>query len=147
MKRPGRQKGSSLIGAELSELTPPDALSKRLYRRAALSGKTALIALYEAWHDAQLDGADHSRTGLIIGGSNMTQRELLQTFEKNGETPQFVNPTYGLSFMDSDLSGLCTEQFGIKGRPLRSAVRRQAARRRLSRLLKESKEACLTDVS
>ena len=65
MKRPGRQKGSSFIGAELSELTPPDALSKRLYRRAALSGKTALIALYEAWHDAQLDGADHSRTGLI----------------------------------------------------------------------------------
>ncbi|ASZ02871.1 MULTISPECIES: beta-ketoacyl synthase N-terminal-like domain-containing protein [Bacillus] len=115
MKRPGRQKGSSFIGAELSELTPPDALSKRLYRRAALSGKTALIALYEAWHDAQLDGADHSRTGLIIGGSNMTQRELLQAFEKNGETPQFVNPTYGLSFMDSDLSGLCTEQFGIKG--------------------------------
>ncbi len=45
----------------------------------------------------------------------MTQRELLQAFEKNGETPQFVNPTYGLSFMDSDLSGLCTEQFGIKG--------------------------------
>ncbi len=68
----------------------------------------------------------------------MTQRELLQAFEKNGETPQFVNPTYGLSFMDSDLSGLCTEQFGIKGRPLRSAARRQAARRRLSRLLKES---------
>lgn len=33
MKRPGRQKGSSFIGAELSELTPPDALSKRLYRR------------------------------------------------------------------------------------------------------------------
>lgn len=115
MKRPGRQKGTSFIGAELKDITPPDSLSKRLYRRASLSGKAALIALDEAWHDAALDGADPGRTGLIIGGSNVQQRELVHVFEKNSESPQFVNPAYGLSFMDSDLSGLCTEQFGIKG--------------------------------
>ncbi|MGY5190378.1 UNVERIFIED_CONTAM: polyketide beta-ketoacyl:ACP synthase, partial [Bacillus amyloliquefaciens DSM 7 = ATCC 23350] len=64
MTRPGWQKGSSFVVVELSGLPPPDVLSKRLYRRAAVSGKAALIALYEAWHDALLDGADHNRTGL-----------------------------------------------------------------------------------
>ncbi|KAF6614969.1 polyketide beta-ketoacyl:ACP synthase, partial [Paenibacillus sp. EKM208P] len=75
----------------------------------------AMVTLQEAWNDAQLDNVDPSRIGLVVGGSNFQQRELFQTYEAYREKMCFVPPTYGVSFMDTDLCGLCTEQFGIQG--------------------------------
>lgn len=115
MQRPGRQKGTSFIGAEIPPLSFPQGLSKRLLRTAFFSGKVALITLYEAWDDAKLDAMEPGRIGLVIGGSNVQQRDLIRTYESYADKIDFVRPTYGLSFMDSDLCGLCTEQFGIKG--------------------------------
>jgi malonyl-ACP decarboxylase len=62
-----------------------------------------------------LDAVGSDRIGLVIGGSNLGQRELIQTYEAYAEHMSYLRPTYGLSFMDSDLCGLCTEQFGIRG--------------------------------
>lgn len=115
MKRPGRQKESSFIGAEIPQLSPSESLSKRLLRSASFSGQAAMITLLEAWKDARLDSVDPMRIGLIIGGSNVQQRELVLTYESYHDRIQYIRPTYALSFMDSDLCGLCTEQFGIKG--------------------------------
>ncbi|MBA4543507.1 polyketide beta-ketoacyl:ACP synthase [Thermoactinomyces daqus] len=115
MKRPGRQKGTSFIGAEIAELSYPDRLSKKLLRTASYSAHVALITLEEAWREAKLDEADSARIGLIAGGSNFQQRELLQTFEAYRDKPHFISPAYALSFMDSDICALCTEQFGIRG--------------------------------
>lgn len=115
MQRPGRQKESRFIGAEISEMSAPDSISSKLFRKASLSGQVSLVTLYEAWVDAKLDLADPSRIGLIIGGSNVQQREMAQIFNTYRERAEFVPPSYGLSFMDSDLCGLCTEQFGIQG--------------------------------
>jgi len=115
MQRPGRQNKTSFIGAEISSLTNPERLSKRLLRTASYTDKVAMITLHEAWDEAKLDEMDSSRIGLVIGGSNFKQRELLENFEKYAERIDFIRPTYGLSFMDSDLCGFCTEQFGIKG--------------------------------
>jgi malonyl-ACP decarboxylase len=115
MQRPGRQKGTSFLGAEISSLSYTERLSKRLLRTASLSAQLALTTLCEAWEEAKLDEVDPSRVGLVIGGSNLQQRELILTFDKYADQPHFLRPTYGLSFMDSDLCGLCTEQFGIKG--------------------------------
>jgi malonyl-ACP decarboxylase len=116
MQRPGRQQqGTSFLGAEISSLIPPESLSKRLLRSASFSGQAALITIQEAWAEANLDAADPLRIGLVIGGSNFQQREMMQTYKSYAERPQFIRPTYGLSFMDSDLCGLCTEQFGIRG--------------------------------
>jgi malonyl-ACP decarboxylase len=115
MQRPGRQKGTSFIGAEISSLTYPERFSKRVLRTASLSGQVALVTLHEAWDEANLDAMDPSRIGLVIGGSNIQQRELVQTYESYQDRAAFIPPTYGLSFMDSDLCGFCTEQFGIRG--------------------------------
>jgi malonyl-ACP decarboxylase len=52
---------------------------------------------------------------LIVGGSNIQQRELDQVHESYRDRSEFLRPTYGLSFMDSDLCGFCTAQFGIRG--------------------------------
>lgn len=115
MQRPGRQKGTSFIGAEISSLSPHERLSKRLLRTASFSGQVAMITLHEAWDEAKLDEVDPSRIGLVIGGSNLQQRELIQTFETYADRIHFIRPAYGISFMDSDLCGLCTAQFGIQG--------------------------------
>jgi malonyl-ACP decarboxylase len=115
MQRPGRQKGTSFIGAEISALSPHERLSKRLLRAASFSGQVAMITLNEAWDEAKLDEVDPSRIGLVIGGSNLQQRELIQTYETYADRVHFIRPSYGISFMDSDLCGLCTEQFGIQG--------------------------------
>lgn len=115
MQRTGRQKGTSFLGAEISSLSYSERLSKRLLRTASFSGQVAVITLLEAWVDAKLDAVPPSRIGLVIGGSNLQVRELMRTYEAYKERSHFVPPTYGFSFMDSDLCGLCTEQFGIQG--------------------------------
>lgn len=115
MQRPGRQKGTAFLGAEISSLFWPDRLSKRFARTASFSGQVALTTLQEAWDEAKLDAVDPNRIGLVIGGSNLGQRELIQTYETYADRLSYLKPTYGISFMDSDLCGLCTEHFGIKG--------------------------------
>lgn len=115
MQRPGRQKGTPFLGSEIASLSYPRSLSNRMVRTASFTGQLAMITLQEAWDEAKLDAADPTRIGLVIGGSNTQQRELIKTYEKYEDRPHFVRPTYGMSFMDSDLCGLCTEQFGIQG--------------------------------
>jgi malonyl-ACP decarboxylase len=116
LNRPGRQKGSSsFLGAEIESLVMPESLSKRLLRTASLSGQVAMATMHEAWEDAVLDQVEPERIGLIIGGSNLQQREALQVYASYSERPLFLRPTYAMTYMDSDLCGLCTEQFGIRG--------------------------------
>lgn len=74
-----------------------------------------MVTLSEAWEEAELDDTDSARIGLVVGGSNFQQRETLQLYESYQDRSSFISPSYGLSFMDSDLCGLCTDQFGITG--------------------------------
>lgn len=124
MKRAGRQspessegagQGTAFLGAEIADLTMPESLDQSVMRTASFSAQVALVTLQEAWTDAKLDEADPHRIGLVIGGSNVQQRELIETHKVYRDRLHFVRPTYGISFMDSDLCGLCTELFGIKG--------------------------------
>ncbi|MFG2590391.1 beta-ketoacyl synthase N-terminal-like domain-containing protein [Streptomyces sp. NPDC048438] len=122
MQRPGRQvpAGSAddtaaFLGAEMGEPVLPGSMTARTLRTASLSAKAALTTLHEAWHEAGLDLADPSRIGLVIGGSNVQQRELTLLHARHADRPEFLRPTYGMGFMDSDLCGFCTEQFPIRG--------------------------------
>lgn len=115
MQRPGRQKASSFLGAEISSLVLPQDIHPQNIGKASLTAQVALATLHEAWSDARLSDVDPARIGLIIGGSNVQQREQVQTYEAYAERTKFLRPTYGMSFMDTDLCGLCTEQFGING--------------------------------
>lgn len=62
-----------------------------------------------------MDDTDSSRIGLVVGGSNFQQRETLEVYESYQDRSGFISPAFGLSFMDSDLCGICTDQFGITG--------------------------------
>jgi malonyl-ACP decarboxylase len=115
MRRPGRQRESAYIGAEIREMAFPPDISRQTLRAASLSAQAALVVLQEAWSEARLYDVDPRRTGLIVGGSNIQQRELAQIHEGYRDRSAFLRPTYALSFMDSDLCGFCTAQFGIRG--------------------------------
>jgi malonyl-ACP decarboxylase len=116
MRRPGRQqRETAFLGAELPELTWPTEISSRLLRTATLSGRAALLTLHEAWADAQLDAVDPLRIGLVVGGSNFQQREQVLVHAEHANALEYLRPGYALSFLDTDLCGLCTEQFAIQG--------------------------------
>lgn len=123
MQRPGRQIPSSdgdtvtsaFLGAEIPELTLPNNIARSTVRTLSFSGKVALASVAEAWQDAQLDKVDPERIGLVVGGSNFQQRELHNTYSKYAGKVPFIRPTYAMSFFDSDVCGICTEVFGIKG--------------------------------
>src|SRR5689334_800117 len=115
MQRPGRQRESSYIGAEIGEIKFPSGITQQTLRASSLSAQAALAVLQEAWIEARLSDVDPRRIGLIVGGSNVQQRKLVQNHEAYRDRPAFLRPTYGLSFMDSDLCGFCTAQFGIRG--------------------------------
>ena len=115
MERSGRQNGTAFIGAEIPNLEYPDCFSKRLLRTASLSAKVAMITLNEAFEEAHLKHVDPERIGLVIGGSNLQQRELIELYEQYRDNSKHIRPTYAMTYMDSDLCGICTEQFGIKG--------------------------------
>jgi malonyl-ACP decarboxylase len=115
MQRPGRQQDSAYLGAEIGAIEFAPAIARQTLRAASLSGQAALAVLQEAWLEARLSDVDPRRIGLVIGGSNIQQRELTQVHESHRDTAEFLRPTYALSFMDSDLCGFCTAQFGIRG--------------------------------
>lgn len=124
LKRDGRSKSISsepesgrisFLGAEISDLQIPDEIDRGKLRTASLSSHVAVATLGEAWSEARLSEIEPARIGLVVGGSNFQQREVYLAHEKYRDTPHYLRPTYGLSFLDTDLCGLCTELFGIKG--------------------------------
>ena len=128
LRRPGRQRpapvpreaaesapAAGFMGAEILALSIPESISKSVLRTASFSTQVAVATLHEAWTEARLHEVAPERIGLVVGGSNVQQRELIQTQDAYRGREQFLRPTYGMSFMDSDLCGLCTEVFGIQG--------------------------------
>lgn len=115
MRRPGRRRETDIIGAEIEELAVPATVPKHLLRTASLSAAAALTVVQEAWDEAGLAQCDSRRIGLIVGGSNVQQRELVAVHDNYRERLSFLRPTYALSFMDTDVCGFCTAHFGIHG--------------------------------
>ncbi len=115
MQRPGRQQDTQFIGAEIEPLGQIDRLPENLLRSTSFTAQVALATLGEAWVDAELDGADGRKIGLVVGGSNLQQRELMLAQTRCAGQLQYLRPSYGVSVFDTDICGLCTSVFGIQG--------------------------------
>ncbi|MFZ5635999.1 MAG: beta-ketoacyl synthase N-terminal-like domain-containing protein [Pseudomonadota bacterium] len=115
LRRPGRAAEVAFLGAELPEIAFPAEIPAQTRRAASLSAQAALVALHEAWDEAGLSVVDPTRVGLIVGGSNVQQREQALVHESYRDRAGFLRPSYALGFMDTDLCGFCTAQFGIRG--------------------------------
>lgn len=123
LNRPGREGGleeaQKFIGAEIATLATAALQPEhhRLLRSASLSTQLTLLVALEAWQDAQLHaaGINPERIGLVIGGSNLQQREQAQTWQRHAANPQFVSPSYGLALWDTDLVGVLSQALQIQG--------------------------------
>src|SRR5258708_31698121 len=78
MQRPGRQRDSSYMGAEIGEITFPPSMAPRTLRASSLSGQAALVVLQEAWSESRLADVDPRRIRLSVGGSNFLRRGVEQ---------------------------------------------------------------------
>ena len=117
MQRAGRQSPDNTtrnLGAEIAHLAMPESIPAAPLRTASYSAQVAVATLHEAWHEARLHELDPCRIGLVVGGSNFQQRELALTHLAYAQRLQFLRPSYGMSFMDSDLCGLCSDLFNIR---------------------------------
>jgi malonyl-ACP decarboxylase len=116
MTRPGRQgEGTAFIGAEIDSFALPEQVPAKLLRTSSLSARVALATAFEAWQDAKLHELDPERVGLVVGGSNVQQRELVLTQNAYRDRAAFLRPTYAQMFMDTDIAAICSEQLGVRG--------------------------------
>lgn len=116
LKREGREPPEGevpFIGVEMPE--PPALLPPRLARTATLSSRAAISVLDEAWNEAGLDAADPERIGLVVGGSNLMTRERVIALRDYSGRLAYVPPRHGHMFLDTDICGLCTATFPIRG--------------------------------
>lgn len=120
LARPGRSLAGSdgetrYVGAEIDEACMPSVLDRRNARTASWSARVAATTLAEAWQEARLDEIPATAIGLVVGGSNVQQRELMAVCDAHRERARFVRPSYASSFLDTDVLALCAEHFGIRG--------------------------------
>lgn len=123
LKRPGREGAEPFLGAELPDLDIQSAFPeyRGLLRTASWSSQVATLATSQAWEDAQLETAIASgainpqRIALVVGGSNFQQRSQQQLWQKYQSKPQFMRPTYGLTVWDTDMVGILSQCFQIRG--------------------------------
>ncbi|MFY9239626.1 MAG: beta-ketoacyl synthase N-terminal-like domain-containing protein [Roseovarius sp.] len=101
------------IGVEMPD--PPDVLPRRLARHATLPARVAMAVLDEAWNDANLDAVAPERIGVIVGGSNLAERE--QDLEKAtyAKRLDYVPPSHAYVFLDTDVCGLACAHRPIRG--------------------------------
>jgi len=116
MSRPGRQHASSaFLGAEIAQLELPASVPAKVLRSVSWTSRVALATVAEAWQDAGADGVDPRRVGLVVGGSNLQQRELALLQDRHRDRPEFLRPGYGQLFLDTDVAAACGEHLGVRG--------------------------------
>jgi malonyl-ACP decarboxylase len=98
----------------------PAALLEKARRstlRAPRSIECSVFSAVEAWLDAGLHAAPvpPERIGLIVAGSNLSQRYHYETAQKFATGPEFLDPRYAMRFLDSDHVGVLSEILGIRG--------------------------------
>lgn len=113
--RAGRQltSGAAVPGFELPE--PPALMPQRLARTAGLSARIAVAVLAEAWDEAALGDLDPERIGLVVGGSNLFEREYLLARDEYAGRMAFWPPRFGCAFLDTDVAAVCAAHFPIRG--------------------------------
>ncbi|MEM0939178.1 MAG: beta-ketoacyl synthase N-terminal-like domain-containing protein [Bacteroidota bacterium] len=104
---------------EVEKLLPDGALRKKAVRLRHLSTATThgVYVALEACQAAGLDGAvaNADRVALICGGSNFQQGQLIKTQQRYQQQLNFINPTYGFTFLETDMIGLLSELLDFHG--------------------------------
>lgn len=91
--------------------------AQRALRQAPESAQITVAAAAEAWLSAglHLTPIQAERTGIIIGGNNISQRYLAAGWRRFEDTPDYLSPRHAFLSLDTALVGLVSEVLGIHG--------------------------------
>lgn len=118
------------IGAGLSDFSfvqelqqysglPPGILprAEQCARRSPAMVQSAVLSALEAWQQARFCDRPipSRRLGIIVAGSNLTQRYQYDSRQRFDKTPEYLSPWYALHFFDTDHVGTLSEIFNIQG--------------------------------
>lgn len=103
---------------ELSKMGLDEELLAKVKRLRNMSRSTeyGVYCALEAWKDAGFSSSINlTRLAIVSGGSNTQQSYLQQIHDKYSGRLQFLNPSYGFNFFDTDIVGVLSELLGVKG--------------------------------
>ncbi len=85
--------------------------------RAPIGIQYSAVTALEAWSMAGLHRKPPSpeKTGVIVGGSNLSQEYTFGLAEKFNGNPVYLSPRYPLHYMDTDHVGTVSHIFGVRG--------------------------------
>jgi malonyl-ACP decarboxylase len=130
LRRIPADKISVKIGAEIHDFdwrqsleslpwTTPNfgARARKILNRAPDSTRLSACAAAQALAQSGLLDAPPSanRIGLIVAGSNLHQRYIHENSARFREEPEYINPSYALSFLDTSQVGCLSELFALRG--------------------------------
>ncbi len=88
---------------------------KRL-RNISLSTAYGVFCAVEAWNNAQFSQKiDKSKIAIVVAGNNTQQQHHNEVRETYNSKIQYIKPSYGFNFLDSDMIGVVSELFEITG--------------------------------
>lgn len=97
----------------------PDRVARaiRAAGRAPFPVQVAVAVALEAWDRAGLEGQQvaSERIAVVVGGSNLTTAYREAHRLKWEQTPEFLLPTYGIHWLDTDHVGVLSEVFEARG--------------------------------
>ncbi|GAX59170.1 beta-ketoacyl-ACP synthase [Candidatus Scalindua japonica] len=118
------------IGAEIKDFSYIDYLnsleeisqsiytiSRKVCNNSNLSTQISSCAAIQAYLDAELIHSllDSSSIGIIVSGNNISQKYIIDNYDKFLKEPEYINPKYAISFLDTNIIGAISEILNIKG--------------------------------
>ncbi len=91
--------------------------TRKLFRSATFSSKTAVLCALDAYRDAGLLGLDGDpfRTSVIVGGHNLNSNYILKNAKLFLEEPEFIDPLCGVEAIDPNVPAVITEVLDLQG--------------------------------
>lgn len=91
--------------------------SKKILNRAPESTRLSACATAQALAQSGLRNTRlaEERIGLIVAGSNLHQRYIHENSARFRQEPEYINPSYALSFLDTSQVGCLSEMFALHG--------------------------------
>lgn len=118
------------IGAEIKDFSYIDYLdklqrlckdlytrSRKILNNSNLSTQISSCAAIQAYLDADLinSNLDNDSIGIIVAGNNISQKYIIDNYKKYLKEPEYINPKYAISFLDTNIIGAISETLKIRG--------------------------------